>query len=584
MRISYLLLPILFIFVLVSSIKAQNHSPVPYLRSEQNPDTLRVHAFNALHQAEFAKAITFANDLLRISIETGNSDQELAALICLGQATLMLQDRNNASDYLLRARELGEILKNDSALASVYNGLGLYAANIETDYYRSLSHYFTGLEYARKSNNELLQTIILANISGIYYLKNDMTGIQYAQECYELGHKNHNIYMIFIGALNSSYMHYLSGDNDLALNYIKEAEFVMKQNKYKNTAHLYSLYGSILLNLNRYDEALQYFRNALTEDLSKYSTSQLNAYIGLGKLYLRERKFDDAIKYLEEGLQLSMTLPHAIYRCDIIELLSQSYEGKGSYSNALSYKKLLEAQKDSIMKDDNERLIEDLHIKYRTQLKESELVLLQTKMKEKEQRLIYLLIVILLLVIVSIVVFMMYRRKKMLYLSIVRQRKNAMKQEDQLRHKIKELTEEVNQVNVSAERYNSSLTNEKSDILFQQLEEMMRENKSYMDTDLTREKMAELLGTNRTYLSQIISEHANLNFTQYINNYRIEEAIRILSDPHNSMPLKAICAHIGFRSMTTFYNLFQAGVGMTPAQFRSKNIQIEEKEKNHLSK
>ena len=69
-----------------------------------------------------------------------------------------------------------------------------------------------------------------------------------------------------------------------------------------------------------------------------------------------------------------------------------------------------------------------------------------------------------------------------------------------------------------------------------------------MNADLTRESMAESLNTNRTYLSQIINEQTNLSFNQYVNNYRIEEAIRILSDNNNDMPLKAVCSHIGFRS------------------------------------
>lgn len=50
--------------------------------------------------------------------------------------------------------------------------------------------------------------------------------------------------------------------------------------------------------------------------------------------------------------------------------------------------------------------------------------------------------------------------------------------------------------------------------------------------------MADLLGTNRTYLSQVINEQTQQNFTQYINNYRINEAIRLLSDPKQIFPLR----------------------------------------------
>ena len=40
-----------------------------------------------------------------------------------------------------------------------------------------------------------------------------------------------------------------------------------------------------------------------------------------------------------------------------------------------------------------------------------------------------------------------------------------------------------------------------------------------------------------------------------------KEAVRLLSDPDNQTPLKAISAELGFNSMTTFYSQFQAATG-----------------------
>jgi AraC-like DNA-binding protein len=66
-----------------------------------------------------------------------------------------------------------------------------------------------------------------------------------------------------------------------------------------------------------------------------------------------------------------------------------------------------------------------------------------------------------------------------------------------------------------------------------------------------------------------------MSFTYYVNRFRIEEAIRQLSDPANDVPLKALASELGFNSLSTFYNLFQSAVGMTPAQYRSKVKKIE---------
>lgn len=106
--------------------------------------------------------------------------------------------------------------------------------------------------------------------------------------------------------------------------------------------------------------------------------------------------------------------------------------------------------------------------------------------------------------------------------------------------------------------------------LFQRLERLMQEEEVYKENLLTKERVADLLGTNRTYLSQVINEQTQQNFTQYINNYRINEAIRLLSDPKNDIPLKAVAAEVGFSSMSTFYKIFQNTVGIPPKQYRNK--------------
>ena len=93
-----------------------------------------------------------------------------------------------------------------------------------------------------------------------------------------------------------------------------------------------------------------------------------------------------------------------------------------------------------------------------------------------------------------------------------------------------------------------------------------------------KSKVAEILGTNRTYLSRIINEQSKLSFTHYVNRFRIEEAIRLLSDPNNETPLKAISTELGFNSISTFYNLFQSSVGMTPSQYRNKVMELQKEQ------
>lgn len=102
----------------------------------------------------------------------------------------------------------------------------------------------------------------------------------------------------------------------------------------------------------------------------------------------------------------------------------------------------------------------------------------------------------------------------------------------------------------------------------------MRDEHIYRKKYLTRDEVVEMMKTNRTYLSQVVNEKTGKSFNQYVNSYRITEAVGILSNVSSDMPLKAVAADTGFSSLTTFYKIFREEVGMTPAKYREKVLEL----------
>lgn len=104
-------------------------------------------------------------------------------------------------------------------------------------------------------------------------------------------------------------------------------------------------------------------------------------------------------------------------------------------------------------------------------------------------------------------------------------------------------------------------------------EQLMQEEHLYRESFLTRERVAALLETNRTYIGQVMSEVFHESFSQYINDLRINEAISILDNPASKRPIRLIGRDLGFNSVTTFNAQFQKRTGMTPAQYRLSVIE-----------
>lgn len=551
---------------------------------KQNPkdkELLRKISFHYLNKADYDQATFYGQQLFDIGYEEQDYNRAVIySHICLGQAHMMKGNVSEAYSHLGQAELIGKSNKNDSALCSVYNGLGLYASNVQRDYYRSLAYFFKGIEAAKRCRYDRLYSLLLSNISGIYYLKNDSTGLKYALECYELGHQRKDPYLIYSGSTNTAYMYYLKDNYQTALKYIQEAEFVMIQNDFYDQSNVYNLYGYILYRLNKDDEALAFFRKALDLKEQGNISSVMNTYLGYAGVLMHHNQYEQALKMLKTGISISYQQTNAIYRNDLLKALSQCYEESGMPGEALKYHKLFQQETDSLYNAEKERAVGEIRAKYDTERQENEIKQNRLVLLEKENKMQLLIAGLLCFVIAASLLYYLYYRKNKLYLTIIKQNQDAIRREKQLKKKIHEYLSQSDKPSaLQPEKYAaSSLTDQKKQDLFQRLETLLQEEKVFTDNLLTKEKVAELLDTNRTYLSQIINEQTQQTFTQFVNGFRTKEAIRLLSDPDNQTPLKAISAELGFNSMTTFYNQFQAATGMTPTQYRNK---VQELHKNN---
>lgn len=552
-------------------------------RDPADAEALRSLCFLYLNKADYEQAIAHGQRLFELGYARKEYNRAVIyAHICLGQAYMMTGQPEEAYRHLGQARLIGEEHENDSALCSVYNGLGLYASNVQKDYYRSLEYFFKGVEAARRSRYERLYSILLSNISGIYYLKKDTTGSRYAQECYERGHERKDPFLIYCGATTTAYMHYLRGAYEEAFRYIREAEFLMQQNDFYDRAHVYNLFGYILHRMGRTDEAVLYFRKSLELQEPGNTSSIVSALLGYAGILMERRQYDRAVRQLEEGLALSRSRQSTIYRSDLLDALARCHEARGSLTEALHYRRLYQAETDSLYSAEKERAVGEIRAKYELERHENESKQQRLELLKKENRLQLLMAGLVCILVTGVLLYILYRRKDRLYRTIVRQQQEAIRQEQQLRRRIMELSAAIppstELFSPAGEKYAaSSLTDEKKRVLFVRLETLLQEQRIYTDNLLTKEKVAEMLDTNRTYLSQIINEQTKQNFTQFVNGFRTKEAVRLLSDPACVTPLKALCVELGFNSMTTFYSQFQAATGMTPAQYRNKVQEMQEK-------
>ena len=99
------------------------------------------------------------------------------------------------------------------------------------------------------------------------------------------------------------------------------------------------------------------------------------------------------------------------------------------------------------------------------------------------------------------------------------------------------------------------------------LGKLMSEKKVYTNPDLKLSDLSKEIQISSHQLSQLLNDEVGKNFTTYINEFRIEEACRILSSDY-LFTLESIGYEVGFNSKSTFFSAFKKFKGVTPAVFQ----------------
>ncbi|MFL0351939.1 helix-turn-helix domain-containing protein [Xanthomarina sp. GH4-25] len=105
--------------------------------------------------------------------------------------------------------------------------------------------------------------------------------------------------------------------------------------------------------------------------------------------------------------------------------------------------------------------------------------------------------------------------------------------------------------------------------LINQLNEVMVNEKLFLNTNLKIAEVAEKLDISTHELSKLINDSAGKNFTDFINEYRIEQAKQLIQD--NSLyTIEAIGNQSGFNSKSAFYKAFNKFTKTTPAKYKAQ--------------
>lgn len=101
----------------------------------------------------------------------------------------------------------------------------------------------------------------------------------------------------------------------------------------------------------------------------------------------------------------------------------------------------------------------------------------------------------------------------------------------------------------------------------------MIEQEPYLEPSLTIQELANQIEMPVRDLSLLINHHLNQHFFDFVNEYRIQRAMKILKDPtKKELTILEILYEVGFNSKSSFNTAFKKYTNLTPTKYRNNAL------------
>ncbi len=105
------------------------------------------------------------------------------------------------------------------------------------------------------------------------------------------------------------------------------------------------------------------------------------------------------------------------------------------------------------------------------------------------------------------------------------------------------------------------------------IKESLERDQGYKNPTFRLKDLADSTSLSSSEISYVLNNYLNTSFSDFINDYRIEEVKKLLlEEDANYYMLHVLAERCGFNSKTSFYRIFKNKTGLTPLQYRKQEM------------
>ncbi|MEM6965290.1 MAG: adenylate/guanylate cyclase domain-containing protein [Bacteroidota bacterium] len=340
-------------------------------------------------------------------------------------------------------------------------------------------------------------------------------------------------------------------------------EHLQKSFDLRPTVEYYQSMASFLVAERKFEAAMNYIETALQIDPFHFINYHLKGYIN----YCDE-KYETAIPFFDKALEINPSfVPSILYKGQALVLANQAQKALDLFSNhpsdededllklggiTLAHAALKNTQQTAAGIAQLEKAMESNRME-RALLK---LILCQAINNHKEETL-------------RLIEKAFSIRLSMLIYFFTDPILRSLRPNSRFQEMMELVLGKENTFRTPKRKYKKSLLDEATLRQHRQrLEQLMVNEKPYLNPDLTLRDLAALLDLPSNYTSQLLNEGFNKNFSEFVNTYRLETFKSKVAKPSNNhLTILGLAYEAGFNSKTVFNTFFKKTVGKTPKAY-----------------
>ena len=448
-----------------------------------------------------------------------------------------------------------------------------YALNNAGGIAQLRSSYSTAFSYFKKAMQVADEPLYQCynNIAGIYLYYNDFTNARsYLDQAFTVSREQADWNALANALSNLMFLNWRVDSTTLS------AEIV---SRYASTPELPhdSLYRQVMaigngmraLSTNDYAAAVDIFNHLVDSIAIANEQRNDHAPIYLASAYMHLGDYDNALKCLgdleddtrQNGDNYLLML---IHRMQI-----DCYAAIGREQDVREMKSRLNDLRDSINTADELSKIKNIEFFHEVDRYEKQVVKLS---EEKNARSLAAAVSLVALAVVLAVLFYVVRQRRQLKQS----NKDLYRMNEELRQQAEQARRQrhLGDTEATGEAEDTEGGSRELTAAHQTLMELIYNKLDDVDfiaqQDLTVERLAEAVGVHEKTVSAVINEATGKNFNTLLNEYRIREVCKRLTDVehYGQMTNETIAEGLGYKSRSHFIRTFKKVTGLTPSQYQ----------------